>query len=115
MMHFLAFFITIAVLVMFLGSKQQRNYDRYGVAAIALFALLALTGALLLHGTVFFSAAAFALALLLCVHHVISNFNNGPEFAERCTLFQSTAKEPSWQETWIVASIVAGVVSMLRL
>jgi ABC-type branched-subunit amino acid transport system permease subunit len=112
MMHFVAFFITIAILVMFLGSKQQRGYDRYGLAAMALFALLALTGTLLLHGTIFFSAAAFATALLLCVHHIISHFNTNNAESERCTLF---SKEPSWHETWIVAAIVAGVVSVLKL
>ena len=117
MMHFVAFFITISILVMFLGSKQKSNYDQYGVAAITLFTLLALTGTLLLHGTIFFSATAFAMALLLCVHHIISHFSNNPE-SERFTLFQNNnnpPKEPSWQETWIVAAIVAGVVSMLRL
>ena len=34
MMHFLAFFITTAVLVMFLGSRQQRMSDRYGIATM---------------------------------------------------------------------------------
>lgn len=107
MMHFVAFFITIAVLVMFLGSKQQKNQDKYGIAAMTLFALLAITGTVLLHGTIFFSATMFATALLLCVHHVISNFSE-----ERCPFFQHNT---SWHETWIVAAIVAGMVSMLKL
>ena len=113
MMHFLAFFITTAVLVMFLGSRQQRMTDRYGIAAIAIFALLAVASTALLHGTVFFAAAAFALALLVAVHHIITNFSS-EDAPERCTLFQGRPSS-SFHELCIVAAVVAGIVSMLKL
>jgi predicted tellurium resistance membrane protein TerC len=113
MMHFLAFFITTAVLVMFLGSRQQRMTDRYGIAAMVIFALLAIASTAMLHGTVFFAAAAFAIALLVAVHHVIASFGSD-DAPERCTLFQGRPAS-SFHELCITAAAVAGVVSMLRL
>ena len=113
MMHFVAFFITISVLVMFIGSRQQRAKDKYGIMALVLFTVLAITGTVLLQGTVFFPATAFAMALLVGVHHIIVNFNS-EEAPERCSLFQGK-QEGSYHEMWIVACVVAGVVSTLRL
>ena len=122
MMHFVALFTTVSVLIMFLASKQQRPNDRYGLVCTVLFTLLAVIGTLTLHGTVFFSASAFALALLLCVHHIITSFNhNGlpstnaeDESAHRHHALFRREGCP-YHETWITAALVAGTVSMLRL
>ena len=111
-MHFIAVFITISILVMFLGSKQQKSLDKYSIASVLLFILLAAVGIALLHGTIFFAAHAFATALLLCVHHMISNFH-AEDSLERCSLFKG--KTVLQHETWIVAAVVAGAVSMLKL
>jgi predicted tellurium resistance membrane protein TerC len=113
MMHFLAFFIASSVLVMFLGSRQQRMTDRYGIAAIVIFALLATCSIVMLHGTILFAAAAFAVALLVAVHHIIVGFNS-EDTPERCTLFQGKPSS-SFHELCIVAAVVAGTVSMLKL
>jgi hypothetical protein len=113
MMHFLAFFITTTVLIMFLGSRQQRMTDRYGIAVTILLALLTIAATVMLHGTVFFAAAAFAIALLVAAHHVIVSFN-AEDAPERCTLFQGKA-QGTFHEVWITATAVAGVVSMLKL
>ena len=122
MLHFLALFTTVSVMIMFLASKQRRPHDRYGLACTALFTLLASTGTAVLQGTLFFPAAAFALALLLCVHHIITSFNYQQDAAEEGAeggqahhhhLFRREGCP--YHETWITAALVAGVVSMFRL
>ena len=95
------------------------------MACTALFTLLVVAGTLTLQGTVFFSASAFALALLMCVHHIITSFNPSSS-----GLTPTTEDEPAnhhthdalfrregcpYHETWITAALVAGTVSMFRL
>jgi predicted tellurium resistance membrane protein TerC len=111
MMHFIAVFITASVLIMFLGSRQQRTTDRYGIAVSVLFSLLAITSTVMLHGTIFFPATAFATALLVAAHHIIVSFS-AEDAPERCTLFQGKG---SYHELWIVGTVVAGTVSVLKL
>ena len=110
-MHFVAFFITVSVLLMFLASKQQRVTDKYGIASTVLFVLITISGTLLLRGTIMFPATAFALSLLLCVHHIIASFNT-EENPGRFELFQGKG---SYHETWIVGTLIAGVVSIFKL
>ena len=112
-MHFIALFISAAVLIMFLGSRQQQMTDRYGIAVAVLFALLAVVSIAMLHGTVFFAAAAFAIALLAAAHHVIVSFS-AEDAPERCTLFQGKP-QGTFHELWITATVVAGAVSVFRL
>jgi len=122
MMHFVALFTAVSVLVMFLASKQRRPGDRYGLTCSGLFALLAVAGTATLHGTVFFAASAFALALLLCAHHVITSFNEadpsggdipGGECHQHHALFRREGAP--YHETWITGALVAGAVSMFKL
>ena len=115
MIHFVALFVTVAVLVMFLGSKQQKSLDRYCVASTALLVLLALTAVVYLHGTIFFSASALALALLLLIHRAIIGVAKQADIlsAAECMPFRS--KDTFNHETWIIAAVTAGTVSLLRL
>ena len=113
MMHFIAFFITVSVLVMFLASKQKSVTDKYGIASTVLFVLVSVAGTIMLHGTLMFPAAAFALSLLLCVHHIIASFNV-EEIPSHFTLFQGKS-DTAYHETWIVAALVAGIVSVFKL
>jgi len=112
MIHLVALFTTFSILIMFLACKQQKPRDKYGIACGILFATLAITSTAQLQGTLFFPAAAFALALLLGVHHIITNLN-GPEGTPTLNLFRQEGCE--YHETWIVAAITAGLVSMFRL
>jgi hypothetical protein len=113
MIHFVALFITVSVLVMFLGSKQQKRFDRYCIVSTALLGLLALAAVVYLHGTIFFSASALALALLLLVHRAIIGFAKQADVlsASECMPF----RDAFTHETWIVAAVTAGMVSLLRL
>jgi len=118
MMHFMALFITVAVLVMFLGSKQQRSLDRYSIGAITLLASLAIASVILLRGTIMFPASALSLALLMLIHRSIVNFAQNSDLlpqpaAQQCIPFR--AADASHHETWIVAAVTAGVVSLLKL
>jgi hypothetical protein len=115
MIHFVALFVTVAVLVMFLGSKQQKSFDRYCVASTALLVLLALAAVVYLHGTIFFSASALALALLLLIHRAIIGVAKQADIlsAAECMPFRS--KDTFNHETWIIAAVTAGTVSLLRL
>ena len=112
MIHFVALFITVSVLVMFLGSKQQKSFDRYCIASTPLLTLLAASAVVYLHGTIFFSASALALALLLLVHRTILGFAKQADIlsVSECLPFRTLT-----HETWIVAAVTAGMVSLLRL
>ena len=116
MIHFVALFITVAVLVMFLGSKQQRSLDRYCIASAVLLALLAIASVAYLHGTIHFSASCLALALLLLVHRSIVGFAKQQDLGGvsfECMPFRS--KDAYSHETWIIAAVTACAVSVLDL
>ena len=113
MIHFLTFFLTGSLLVMFLGAKQQKPGDRCAIAAGLLVAVLALTAAAMLRGTVLFAPAAFAIAVLQIVHHMIANFNDAAAEQDRCAPFRCNTARCHF--TGIAAAATAGLVSMLRL
>ena len=112
MIHFLALFLTDSLLVMFLGTKQQKPGDKYAIAAGVLLAILACSTAAVLGGTDMFAPAAFAIALLQIVHHLIVNFNSDAE-QDKCAPFRCNPARGHF--TGIAAAVTAGLVSMLRL
>ncbi len=115
MMHFVAFFITIAVLVMFLGSRQRADRDRYGIASTVLLVGLAGISALLTRGSLFFPAAALSLAILILGHRLMVNrfiATEEPQEAPAPVVRQENLRA---HETWIVAALTAALVSGLRL
>ena len=113
MLHFLAFFLTVSLLVMVLGAKQQKPGDRHAIAAGLLVTLLACTAVAILRGTVMFAPAAFAIALLQIVHHLIANFNDTAAEQDRCAPFRCNTAKGHF--TGIVAAATAGLVSALKL
>ena len=112
MIHFLALFVTVSILVIFLGTKQQKPSDRYCIAAALLIALLGITAVALLHGQVMFPPAAFAIALLIGAHHMVTHYNSQAE-EDLCVPFRCGRDSP--HRTWIVAAVVAGTTSALRI
>ena len=112
MIHYVVFFIAITILVIFLATKQRKPLDRFCVTAIFLLCLLAATSVILLQGTNLFPAASFALAALLLAHRSIVTF---PPDLDTTTEYNNTcigaAQDASNHGTWIVAALVAGLVS----
>ena len=112
MIHFVVFFIAVTILVIFLATKQRKPLDRFCITAIFLLCMLAATSVVLLHGTNLFPASAFGLAALLLAHRSIVTFppdlDTTTEYTNTCI---GTAQDASKHGTWIVAAIVAGLIS----
>jgi hypothetical protein len=122
MLHFVVFFVTITILTIFLATKQRRPFDRFCQTAVLLLCILAQTSAVLLGGTGLFPAAAFALAALVLAHRSIVHFPPDLTAAEGegaagggCGVCTATARETFNHGTWIVAALVAGLVSAFRV
>jgi len=112
MIPFVVFFITITILVIFLATKQRKPLDRFCLTAIFLLCVLAATSVVVLHGTNLFPASAFALAALLLAHRSIVTFPPDLDAAESVPSSCATAaRDASNHSTWVVAALVAGVVS----
>ena len=117
MIHFVVFFVAITILVIFLATKQRKPLDRFCVTAIVLLCVLAVTSIVLLHGTILFPASAFALAALVLAHRSIVHFPPDLGEGERATTacVSAVAHDASNHSTWIIAALVAGVVSASRV
>ena len=114
MVHIIAFYVTIAILVMFLGTKQENNMDRVCIAAMSFVGLFALITVILLRGTPYFPLGAFATATLLLLHHAIVHRNS--EFPdEKCSCAPFQCKDVGNHETWVVAAVTAGLISLFQI
>ena len=113
-MHLIALYVAISILVLFLGTKQEKNLDKPCIAAMVLVAIFAIVAVIMLHGTSYFPLAAFGTALLLLFHHTIVHYNT--DFTEeRCSCAPFQCKDASNHETWVVAAITAGLVSLFQV
>ena len=99
------------------GSKQKTLFYRYALSTSFLFSTLTVASAALLLGTIFFSGAALALALLLVVHRAIVYIaNTNPDLpAEPSCSVMFRCSDACHHKTWVVAALTAAVVSILRL
>ena len=116
MMHLIALFVTVAVMVMFLGSRQRSDNDRYGLASAALLVILAVTLACFTRGTVFFPASALAFAILVLAHRVIVvRFSTPPDEENQSPTTIVRKEFLRAHETCIASALTAALVSGLRL
>ena len=81
------------------------------VAAVCMQAFVCLVG---LHGSAWFPAAAFFLAFTLLCHHTIIHWGSRFE-GETCSCAPFQCKDICNHETWVVATLVAGLISLLRI
>jgi hypothetical protein len=93
---------------------QNENAAWYSSLAIITICTQAFMSIVLFHGTVMFPVSAVFLAFTLLSHHAVihrnSDFSN-----ETCSFIAFQCKDVSNHETWVVASIVAGLVSLAHL
>lgn len=124
MLHFVVFFITITILIIFLATKQRKPFDRFSFTAMMLLSVLAATSIVFLHGSDLFPASTFALAVLILIHRFIVQYpvdlDSGNVRSGMCMelgggMCMSMALEASTHSTWIVAAFVAGVVSAFKV
>jgi hypothetical protein len=115
MIHFVVFFVSITILIIFLATKQRKARDSFCLSAIFLLCMLAATSIVLLRGTNMFPASAFALAALILAHRSIVHFP--PELGSdednhwRPSSAVNAAHDALNHSTWVVAAFVAGAVS----
>ena len=86
----------------------------YGTAAVGLLIVQAVVSVALYAGTGIFPVAAGALAFTLICHHAIIHRNSSFE-GETCSFICFQFKDISNHETWVVAALVAAIVSASRL
>lgn len=95
-------------------TAQNNDSSWYSGVAITAMSIQAFVSIILFQGTGVFPIAAVFLAFTLLSHHAVihrnSNFEN-----ETCSCIAFQCKDISNHETWVVASIVAGVVSLSHL
>lgn len=110
-------------LMLCLGYAEKRAAERdetheearpYSLAAVAVFVIQALLSIVLFGGSVLFPLAAVYLAFIILVHHAIIHYNSKFE-GETCSCAPFQLKDVCNHETWVVASLVAAVVSFARL
>ena len=114
MMHLIALFVTVAVVVMFLGSRQRNDNDFYGLASTALLVILAITSACFTSGTVFFPASALAFAILVLAHRlIVVRFSSDEDDTWSAAIVRQEMLRA--HETCVASALTAALVSGLRL
>jgi hypothetical protein len=86
----------------------------YGIAAITLVCVQALVSALMCGGTFWFPVTAVWLAFTLMCHHAVIHRNSRFE-DETCSCSPFQCKDVCNHETWVVAALVLGLGSALKL
>lgn len=107
------------VITLFLGYMESRAATReetrddarsYSLAAIAAFVIQAVLSIMLFSGTILFPVSALFLAVVILCHHAVIHRNSTFE-GETCSCAPFQLKDISNHETWVVASLVAAIVS----
>ena len=92
----------------------SRDPAMYGIIAVFLIGVQASVTVITLGGTSVFPLGALLVAVTLLSHHTIIHRYSRFE-GENCSCAPFQCKDVSNHETWIVAAIVAGLVSLLGL
>ena len=120
-----AYFCISYLLILALGYLQipmtlpgtQRDSPRselYSTLAVTVVCVQAFVTILLFRGTPWFPGAAIFLAFTLLSHHTMIHRHSNFE-GETCSCAPFQCKDVSNHETWVVAALVAGTVSLLHL
>ncbi len=93
-------------------ASEDTSNKTYGLLAVSLIGIQALVSVLTLHGSASFPPAAVFVALTLLCHHSVIHRRSRFE-GEQCSCAPFQCKDVSNHETWVVAALVAAVVSGL--
>ncbi len=96
------------------AQHQARISGVYSIMAIIAICVQAIVSIILLKGTEFFPVAALFLAFTLLCHHAVIHRDSHFD-GEMCSCAPFQCKDVSNHETWVVASLVAGVVSFMHI
>ena len=97
------------------GSKPAgSNSDICSILAVSAMCLQACVCVMAFQGNHFFPVAALFLAFTLLCHHAIIHWTSRFE-GETCSCAPFQCKDISNHETWVVAALVAGLVSALHI
>lgn len=120
----LTYFALTYLLTLLLGYLQTPNClpdaqsevrsELYSTLAVTAVSVQAFVSIMLLRGTAWFPAAAVFLAFTLLCHHAVIHRHSRFE-GETCSCAPFQCKDISNHETWVVAGLVAGLVSLLHL
>lgn len=114
----LVYFALTFVATVWLGYLQtpvgEADRGEYAIAAITALCVQALVSVFSLAWTGWFPAAAVWLAFTLLCHHAIIHRNSHFE-GEQCSCAPFQCKDIGNHETWVVAALVAGLISLLRV
>lgn len=92
----------------------QHSGSTESLLAVLIVCVQALVSIILLNGTVWFPVAAVFLAFTLICHHTIIHRNSSFE-GETCSCAPFQCKDVSNHETWVVAALVASLISLLHI
>ena len=123
--YLLIYFVLTYILTLVLGYLQTpvglpstqaetTNSEVYSILAVAAVCVQAFVSAATLGGTSAFPAAALFLAFTLLCHHAIIHRRSRFE-GEVCSCAPFQLKDICNHETWVVASIVAAIISALHI
>ena len=114
----LVYFALTFVATVWLGYLQtpvgEADRGEYAIAAITALCVQALVSVFSLAWTGWFPAAAVWLAFTLLCHHAMIHRNSQFE-GEQCSCAPFQCKDIGNHETWVVAALVAGLISLLRV
>lgn len=114
----LGYFALTWMATVWLGYLQtpadEAERGEYATAAITLLCVQALVSVFSLAWTGWFPAAAWWLAFTLLCHHAVIHRNSRFK-GEQCSCAPFQCKDIRNHETWVVAALVAGFISLLRV
>jgi hypothetical protein len=121
----ISYFAFTYLLTLFLGYLQTpvglpstqaetTNSEVYSILAVAAVCVQAFVSIVTLGGTTWFPAAAIFVAFTLLSHHAIIHRRSRFE-GESCSCAPFQGKDVCNHETWVVASLVAALISLLHV
>ncbi len=115
----LVYFGLSFIFIIGLGYLQSAQHEThisgvYSIMAIITICVQASVSIILLRGTELFPVASLFLAFTLLCHHAVIHRDSHFE-GETCSCAPFQCKDVSNHETWVVAAIVAGIISFMNI